>query len=55
MRITVTARELLDKGIWDEVCELKGLNIWAINEGLMDSSEEISFNEVEAKKLGLVS
>ena len=54
MKISLTAGELISKGIWDEVCELKGLNIWAVNEGLMDRGEEINFNEEEAKQLGIL-
>lgn len=55
MKITLTAREILDKGIWDEFCEMRGINPWAMNEGQMDSSEEFTFTEKESKKLGLIS
>ena len=48
-----TAKELMDKYKWDEVCNLKGINPWCINEGLMDSSYEISFNEEECREIGL--
>lgn len=55
MKIQITAREALDKGIWDEVCELKGWSVWILNEGRMDSSELISLTEEEAEKLGLIN
>lgn len=54
MKYTLTASEILDRGIWDEFCQLRGINEWAINEGLMDSDEEFTFTEEEAQKLGLV-
>lgn len=53
MEITITAREALNKGIWDDLCDLKGINVWAINEGMMDDTEEITLTEEEAKALGL--
>jgi hypothetical protein len=52
--ITITAREALDRGIWDDLCELKGFCIWAVNEGLMESSDSISLTEDEAEQLGLL-
>jgi len=54
MKVKVTVRELMDKGVWDEVCELLGLNPWCVNEGLMDSSEEIELTETQAKQMGLL-
>lgn len=38
---------------WDEFCELKVINIWAVNEGLMDGDEEFELTDDEAKKIGL--
>lgn len=55
MKIIITAREALDHYIWDDICDLKGINIWAINEGQMDSSEEITLTLDEARTLGLIS
>jgi len=54
MKIILTAQEILDRGIWDEFCEMKGINPWAMNEGLIDSDEEFIFSEQEAKELGLI-
>jgi hypothetical protein len=53
MKIIVTANDLIDKGVWDEACDILGLNIWAVNERLMDSNEEIILTEDQAAKLGL--
>ncbi|MCK4251922.1 hypothetical protein KAX97_10765 [candidate division WOR-3 bacterium] len=41
--------------IWEEVCELKGMNSWAIAEGLMDKEDEITFTLEEAVSLGLIN
>lgn len=54
MKLTLTASEILDKGIWEEFCELRGINEWAINEGLMDDTEEFIFTEEEAIHLGIL-
>lgn len=54
MEIIITVREALDRGIWLELCDLKDWNEWAINEGMMDDTEEITLTEEEAKKLGII-
>lgn len=35
MNINITAGEAIDKGLWDDICKLKGWNPWIVNEGLM--------------------
>lgn len=52
--ISLTASEAIDRGIWDELCELRGWNVWIVNEGRMPSDEEITLTEDEARKLGLL-
>lgn len=54
MKIVVTAREILDRWLWDEFCEMRGYNPWAINEGLMPEDEEFYLTEEEAKRLGIL-
>jgi hypothetical protein len=54
MKISITAEELIDKMLWEEVCEMKGINVWAVNEGLMATDEIIELTEEQAKKLGLI-
>ena len=54
MRILITASDLIDRGLWDEVCEARGINVWAVNEGLMDADEEFIFTQKEATSLGLL-
>ena len=54
MRIAIKASDLIKLGLWDEFCDLRGINIWAVNEGLMGSDEELTLSEDEAKELGLI-
>lgn len=54
MKITIPARVLLDKGLWDQACGLIGLNVWTINEGRMDLSDEVSLTQEQAQELGLL-
>ncbi len=54
MEIIITAKELIDKGIWDEACELLGINIGAVNAGLMSSDYRLSFTQEQANKIGLL-
>lgn len=45
--LTLTAGKLMDIGAWDEVCEVKGWNVYCVNEGLMSSSDEVNISETE--------
>jgi hypothetical protein len=53
MRILITAEEAIDKGIWENVCDIVGYNYYAVNEG-MDPDTEISLTEDQARQLGLI-
>jgi hypothetical protein len=55
MKYVLSASELMDRGLWLEFCELRGINEWAVNEGMMDSDEEFVFSEDEAATLGLIA
>ncbi len=54
MKVIITGREALDKGVWIALCELLGWNEWAINEGQMEETEDIILTEDEARKLRLI-
>ncbi len=54
MIIRVTAREMLDKYDWDKFCDIVGLNVWAINEG-MDDTETFDLTEEQALELGVIN
>ena len=53
MKIKITAREIIDQYRWPEFCDLKGINMYAINEGLMEDTDEFELTAEEAKKIGL--
>ena len=50
----ITASEAMDNGVWLKLCDLKGINEWAVNEGLMDGSDEIELTIEAAKELGIL-
>jgi hypothetical protein len=54
MTVSLTAEEVIDRGLWEEVCDMKGFSVWCVNEGQMDSDEIITFTEEEAKTLRLI-
>ena len=54
MEIVLTVRELLDRDIWEAVCELKGINPWALKKGLLEDAERITLSEKDARDLFLI-
>jgi hypothetical protein len=54
MTITMTIREIFGRSIWLQVCEMKGINRFAVVEGQANMDKEITFTESEAVELGLV-
>ena len=54
MKVVLTATEAITYGYWENICNLQGINIWAVNEGLMDGDEEIELTIEEALKLGII-
>jgi len=53
MKIIITANEAIDLGIWEDVCRIKGINEWVVNEGMMNGTDEITLSEKEAVELHL--
>ena len=53
MKISLTAREINDKGLWDKFCEYTGISVWAMNEGLLGSDESFEFDESEWIDMGI--
>lgn len=47
----LTIREIMDRGLWDEFCEIRGWSVWCVNEGRCDSSEVVELTSEEARKL----
>jgi len=54
MKILITAGELQERDKWLEFCNMKGVNVYALKEGLMTDDEEFTLTEEEAKELGLI-
>ena len=54
MKVLTTPRELFDKGVWMEACEMLGINEWAVNEGLMSQTEGLELSHEQAAELGLI-
>lgn len=54
MRIVLTIQEVMERGLLVEVCEMHGLNEWALAAGRIDHSFEVSLSEQEAQRLGLI-
>lgn len=50
---TVIVEELMDAGIWDAVCELKGYDRFAVKEGKMSETTEIELDEFDCSTLNL--
>ena len=48
-KVTMTVKQIMDLRLWDKVCEYKGWDVWILNEGKIDSSEEVEF-DTEFKK-----
>ena len=53
MELILTVREIMDAGLWNRVCEIKGYNPWAVNEGLMGGDDTITLDTDECRELGL--
>ena len=54
MKITITANELIEKGVWEKFCLLKNYNVYGINEGRIDLNTVFELSEEEAKELHLI-
>ena len=54
MKIIITAREAIDYGCWEELCDMKYITPGAVSEGLMDEDKEIELTTEEALELRLI-
>lgn len=54
MTISITVRELFDKGLWLDYCKTTGTNEWAVNEGLLGDDDEVELTSEQAKEMGLL-
>ena len=54
MKITVTVKDIFEKGCWDQFCKLKCISAWAVNEGQVKDNEVFYLTEDGAKELKFV-
>lgn len=54
MEITITVKEICDRHLWQEACDVLGINEWSLNEGRIDYDEVLSVSDEQARKLGLL-
>ena len=56
MKIVITVREYLNEhnGSWTDLCDLTGINPYAVMEGLMSADTEIVLTKEQAKELGVI-
>lgn len=54
MKVVISVSEAFEKNIWNQICELKEINVWAVNMGFMNQEDEIELTEIEARKLELL-
>jgi hypothetical protein len=50
---TITVGAAMRRGVWTELCALKGLNPWAVNDGLTSEGDVIQLTAEEARSLGI--
>lgn len=50
-KITITARQALDRGWWLDVCRMTGIDEWAVNEGRMSDGSTIELTESQYRSL----
>ena len=54
MKIIMTARELIDRGLWPEVCKLMDIGEYAVNEHQLGIDHRFVFTETQATELELI-
>lgn len=54
MNISVSVREICDKGKWMDLCDVTGINEWALSEGRISYDEQITLTNEQACKLGII-
>lgn len=42
-KLTLTVKEIMERGLWDEACTSNKWNPWILNEGLIDAEDLVTF------------
>jgi hypothetical protein len=53
MKVVVSAREILDDYNWEKFCDITGLDVWAVSEGMYDT-ETFDLTLEQAQVLGII-
>ena len=54
MKIILTVKELVELGLWERAADKKGIEVWSLNEGIIDENEPIELTKEEAEDLGII-
>lgn len=52
--ITITVKEICDRHLWEEACDILGINEWSLNEGCIEYDEVLFVSYEQACELGLI-
>jgi len=47
MKLELTAREIVDLGIWEEYCNWSGMSLWAFKDGQIQDDTEIILSKAD--------
>ena len=53
--VKITANEAIDMGIWGKLCSMRGINEYAVSEGLMEGDHVMILTKEEAKQVGILN
>lgn len=54
MKILITVKELIDKGVWQDFCIIRSGNRWALKEGFVAAAYEFELTKDEAIRYGFI-
>lgn len=53
-KIIITYEELMTCHDWEKACELLGISVWCVNEGLVSKDDEVALTEEQAIAIGIL-
>lgn len=54
MIINIKIKDIINKGKWEKFCDMFGIQLYAVNEGLLNGEEEFAMTKEQAIELGLI-
>lgn len=49
----ITATKLMENGLWEKFCKIRGWSVYVVSEGLFDSNEDLELSLAELIDLTL--